>query len=269
VILALLALLSAACGAPAKGTPAPPTVTPLPAATPAPTVTPVPPVPLTIPGLVLYYPFNGDTRDQSPHQSDGQVGGAVLTADRFGVANRAYSFDGVDDDITFDTSRMPLGADARTISAWIKAESFPPAPESFQALGSRATVIGWGEDEPFQLSEMQIVDNRLSFHNYTCDLASQGRVELQQWYHLVIVYTGQKTRLYINGQRDESASCVLRTVNGTGRIGAFCDPTRTSQLFPHGYDLSYFHGVIDDVAVYDHALTEEQVLLLYHEGGWE
>jgi len=254
VILALLVLFSVGCDALSKSTTTP-------------TLTPAPPVALSIPDIVLYYPFNGDANDMSGNHNNGQVNGAVLTTDRFGTSNHAYYFDGVDDSIAFDTSQMPVGVSPRTISAWIKAESFPPAPDNFKALGSRATVIGWGKDDAFQLSEMQIVDNRLTFHNYNRDRVSAGVVELSKWYHLVIVYTEQDMILYINGAKEEFDSGPLNTMNGTGRIGAFCDPTVKSDLFPNGYDLSYFHGVIDDIAVYRRALTHEQIMSLYHEGG--
>ena len=44
-------------------------------------------------GLVAYYPFNGNANDESGHGNNGTVYGATLTADRFGRANSAYSFD--------------------------------------------------------------------------------------------------------------------------------------------------------------------------------
>jgi hypothetical protein len=256
ITLGLLVLFSVGCNALSRSTPTP-------------TSTPAPPVALSIPGIVLYYPFNGDANDMSGNQDDGQVNGAVLATDRFGIPNHAYYFDGVDDSISFDASQMPVGASPRTISAWIKADSFPPAPEYFRALGSRATIIGWGKDNAFQLSEMQIVDNRLTFHNYNQDRVSNGVVELDEWYHLVVVYTEQEIVLYINGIGEESDSGPLDTMTGVGRIGAFCDPTVKSELFPNGYDLSYFHGVIDDIAVYGRALTYEQIASLYHEGSSE
>ncbi len=256
IILALLVLSSAGCNA-------------LSSSTTTPALAPAPPVALSIPDIVLYYPFDGDVTDMSGHHNNGQVNGAVLTSDRFGAPNHAYYFDGVDDSIAFDASTMPVGASPRTISAWIKADGFPPAPENLKALGSRATVIGWGKDDALQLSEMQIVDRRLTYHDYNLDRMSTGVVELGQWYHLVIVYTEQHVTLYVNGAKEEFDSGPLNTMRGRGRIGAFCDPTVKSDLFPDGYDLSYFHGVIDEIAVYGRALTDEQVMSLYHEGGWQ
>lgn len=57
-----------------------------------------PPKP-TIPtdGLVAYYKFDGDATDHSGNENQGELHGAVPAADRFGKADGAYSFDGVDD----------------------------------------------------------------------------------------------------------------------------------------------------------------------------
>jgi hypothetical protein len=239
------------------------------------TLAPATPVALTFPGVVvaLYCPFDGAASDMSGNHTQVNVDGATLTSDRFGVRDRAYYFDGVNDSILFDASAMPVGSFPRTISAWIKADSFPPPPESFPGLGSRATVIGWGRDDSLQLSEMQIVDNHLVFHNYNDDRVSAGRVELSKWYHLVIIYwqagTQGRIGLYINGVGEQFDCGLLDTVKGVGRIGAFSDPTVSSALFPNGYDLSYFHGAIDDVAVFAAVLSDEQIMALYHEGGWE
>lgn len=226
------------------------------------------PVALSIPNVSLYYPFCGDANDASRNQNHGQVHGPTLTQDRFGTPNCAYYFDGIDDDITFDASGMSVGDSPRTLSAWIKAESFPPPPDNFPSLGSRASVVGWGVDEAGQLSEMQITETRLTYHVYNYDAWSNATVELNRWYHLAIVYTGQKIILYINGTLEEYDSVALDTKAGSGRIGAFSDPNVISPLFPNGYDLSYFHGVIDDVCIFSEALTSEQVISLYHEGGW-
>jgi hypothetical protein len=68
-------------------------------------------------GLVAYYPFNGNANDESGNGNNGTVNGATLSADRFGQTGKAYSFDGVDDNITHPTN----GIKARygTITGWV------------------------------------------------------------------------------------------------------------------------------------------------------
>ena len=47
--------------------------------------------------LVAWYPFNGNANDETGNGNNGIVYGAILTADKDGNENSAYSFDGVDD----------------------------------------------------------------------------------------------------------------------------------------------------------------------------
>jgi hypothetical protein len=51
-------------------------------------------------GLIAYYPFNGNASDESGNENDGIVHGAMLTMDRFGNANGAYKFNGINSGIT-------------------------------------------------------------------------------------------------------------------------------------------------------------------------
>ena len=58
-------------------------------------------VPTYVPtsGLVGWWPFNGNANDESINGNNGVVNGPILTTDRFGNSNKAYSFDGVNDNI--------------------------------------------------------------------------------------------------------------------------------------------------------------------------
>ncbi len=53
-------------------------------------------------GLIAYYPFNGNAKDESGNGHDGKVNGAALANDRHGDSNMAYSFDGANDEIIVD-----------------------------------------------------------------------------------------------------------------------------------------------------------------------
>jgi hypothetical protein len=222
---------------------------------------------MEIPGLVLYYPFTGNADDLSGNNNNGEVHGATLTTDRFGNKNHAYYFDGIDDSITFTLINIPTKSQPRTISAWIKVDSFtPPAPQLPQ-IGSRATIIGWGHDNvPLQLSAMEIVNGQLTLHTYNYDVMGEIKIELDAWYHMVIVNSGKKTKLSINGIIEEYDSELLDTADLPGRIGAFPDQTGKGLIFPNGYDMSYFHGTIDDICIFNTALTDDQVQILYTVG---
>ena len=69
-------------------------------------------------GLVGYWPFTGNANDLSGNGYNGTVNGATLTTDRFGVANRAYSFDGNDWIEINNNPNQNVGAGSFTLSCW-------------------------------------------------------------------------------------------------------------------------------------------------------
>lgn len=83
--------------------------------------------------MVLFLPFNGNANDESGSGNNGTVNGASLTQDRFGINNKAYQFDGVNDYISI-ADNPNLFSDELTISWWYKLTETP---------GAAAVVIGW------------------------------------------------------------------------------------------------------------------------------
>ena len=71
-------------------------------------------------GLVGYWPFNGNANDVSGNGNNGTVNGATLTTDRFGNANSAYSFDGVDDFINKNNWSSLNGNQDFSVNFWLK-----------------------------------------------------------------------------------------------------------------------------------------------------
>jgi hypothetical protein len=70
-------------------------------------------------GLVGYWPFCGNANDASGNGNNGTVNGPTLTADRFGAANNAYSFDGVND-VVFINSTTGLSSNSGiSLGSWI------------------------------------------------------------------------------------------------------------------------------------------------------
>lgn len=71
-------------------------------------------------GLVAYYPFNGNTNDASGNGNHGTVAGAVPANDRFGNANSAYGFDGVNDLVSIPNSTSLNISDnhAMSVALW-------------------------------------------------------------------------------------------------------------------------------------------------------
>ena len=79
---------------------------------------------------VAQYSFTSNANDQSANANHAVVNGALLTQDRFGAANKAMSFDGLQSAIT--AKNIPaLNTPNITISFWVKVNQLPGQGEVF------------------------------------------------------------------------------------------------------------------------------------------
>jgi hypothetical protein len=75
------------------------------------------------PELVAYYPFDGDTTDQSGNGYDGTNNGATFVS---GISKQALSFDGVDDFVNASVNINPDVMPQMTMMAWVQLDDDSP-----------------------------------------------------------------------------------------------------------------------------------------------
>ena len=74
--------------------------------------------------ILAYYPFNGNTNDESGNDHHGNIeGGVILTDDKDGNPSSAYYFDGVEGSRILVGNTIALANSSHTISLYVKAES--------------------------------------------------------------------------------------------------------------------------------------------------
>jgi len=213
-------------------------------------------VPAYVPtdGLVGWWPFNGNAIDESINTNDGIVNGATLTSDRNGIANSAFSFDGLDDYISA-TPTLPTGSSPRTVSCWFKtiAGSIPTSQyPNIQAM------TGWGNPFSGAVIFPQFVQapaGKAYFESGSSgnQLFSQNAVNEGIWHQIVTTYDGSRVKMYIDTTLQDSSAVVS--------LGT------TSSFFGIG-NVSWanvpFQGQIDDVGLWDRALTQQEITALYN-----
>jgi fibronectin type 3 domain-containing protein len=197
-------------------------------------------------GLVAAYGFEETSGtgvvDSSSAGNAGIVAGATrTTAGRFG---RALSFDGVDDRVNVNDAASLDLTTGMTLEAWVN----PTA-----AGGAWRTVVI--KEQPAQLAYALYSaesNNRPSAHAYTnADIDARGgaAVPLNTWTHLAVTYDGAMLRLYVNG-----APAAGRAL--TGAMVTSSSPLRIGGNAVWG---EYFKGLIDEVRVYNRALTSGEI----------
>lgn len=210
-------------------------------------------------GLVAFYPFNGNANDESGNGANGSVNGAKLAADRFGNPNKAYSFGG-SDFISSNPKGLPINNSARSFTAFIFYQNTPSYNDwsCILSYGGDYAVPGTINDLFIGLSTADRIYMNHGEYGVTSTPASSYS---GKWIHVAVVYDGinlSNIRIFINGVEQPATSfnnralTQLTTVNGMMTIG------RTNLTYGGNRNF-YFKGLIDDVRVYNRALTKEQV----------
>ena len=214
---------------------------------PAPAPTPAVELPSLREGLLALYTFEGNADDQSINSYDGSVSGAKLADDRFGNASSAYQFDGENDYISFgNIEELSLGGfEPYTFSAWVKVDSVD---------GRIAILSKWngGVSAGWYLA---VTENStiFSYRNVVPWVAeSSSKINRNEFVHLATAYDGQDLDIYINGKL--SVSEPFRS-HPHDRSTPFLIGALHSR---HQVD-GFFKGVIDDIRIYNRALSTEEI----------
>jgi hypothetical protein len=216
--------------------------------------------------LIAYYPFNGNANDESQNQNDGVVNGPTLTFDRFGNSNSAYHFSGFED-IRISTpfgGQNPFGQQI-SVSGWLKTATTKTA----------ATVIAMHTgcyNSTYDDLFIAYINNDNGFHHfqtrayYHQPIIQTDQIYLtnNQWHHFVYIMSGPKVKLYLDGVAVDSTDNAVPKNYIHSASNDLVIGNLTSNSCP--YDL-YFVGDIDDIRIYNRALTENDVQLLYQETG--
>jgi len=187
--------------------------------------------------------------DESDHNNDGSLGtGSSAPTWTTGKFNNALSFDGNDYVNCGTDSSLRFTSEPFTLSAWIYSTS----------TSSGAEIIA-NDDVSNGYGFLTIAGGTLRFTTRgTTDVYtdSSTTIPTNTWAHVVAIYTGSngERKIYINGVEDASESI-------TGSITAADDPLFIGQRADSS---NYFQGKIDEVKVYNYALTAEQIKIDYN-----
>jgi chitodextrinase len=200
--------------------------------------------------LVAYYPFSDNANDVTPFHNNAQVNGAQLAEDRFGKANKAYHFDGTNDEITAGNSPQ-LNSPNTTVSFWINIDELPASGEYYLlSLG------GWQERWKISLPNHGKPVWTTNNSSGISDMDSNSPLPVGEWRHVVMVHDGTNDKVFINGVLANSKA-VAGTMNSTTYdLGIGYNPIDGG---------NYFKGSLDEVQIYNVALTDQEVADLYDE----
>ena len=194
-----------------------------------------------------WWRLNGNANDSSGNGYNGTVSGATLTSGQNGSGSAAYNFSPASSArIILPDAAALAGNPQYTISAWIKTGSAA-------AYG----ILGWGSFGTANSTIALRVSVQPGFQTYwwANDLNTPFAVADNAWHQVVTLYDGSTQQTYVDGVYINARTPTA----GHAAVATNMNIGRTSTA-------EYFAGDIDDVRLYDRALSASEIATLFAAG---
>jgi hypothetical protein len=234
---------------------------------------------VSVANLMAFWKFNGNANDSSGHAHHGllrtgltgssaaaAVDGGVLpvaVADRFGRAGMAYDFNnGANVEIPYSAELNPQNL---TLCLWVKRHT----TNSNNYMISLNRWNGYkfqlqGNNFPF----FTFHDSNNGYHDVD---ANPGSVDQDVWTQVAITYTNGAMKFYVNGVLMKTAAVngTPITVNPPVNMAIGNEMPKSGYNLTDSNDPNYFYGAsfligsLDDVRIYNTALSAAEILSIY------
>ena len=228
------------------------------------------------PSLDAFYPFNGNANDESGNSYHGQLGDnatpstfPTLTTDRFGNADKAFSFDGNNNYIALNKYITYDSISEITVCAWVLSTDST----------SDKYIISFDRSESYRLALNDDVNTYVGWdttdkNGITNDLGTPDSYEDGDWHHICGWYNSSTTvdkKIFIDGEEAASGSNSHSGRNlGTnyrlkhyGFIGWGSEASSFDGNASNTHAGDFMNGKIDDVRIYSRSLSDEEISALY------
>lgn len=227
--------------------------------TPPPICSPAPP------GLVGWWKGEGNAND-SAGMNNGSLSASGATY-ATGEVGQGFRFDGTDGYVQIPDSDALKPANV-TCEAWVWLDpGLPSNNGAEQIVFKKNTWSAWFEGYSLAKTTIDNGDGTYSdcfqfcVSRYGNQVAINSQTIAQRgvWYHVAATYDGNQSKLYVNGVLEASATPGFALDYDTTPI--FIGTTGTWAPY-----LSMFGGIIDEVSIYNRALSSNEIAAIYNAG---
>jgi len=204
-------------------------------------------------GLVGYWKFderNGTIAfESSTNDNHGLIYGATRVEGKY---EKALHLDGVDDYVYIGSSSSLVFSQSVTVACWVKVDSVTGDHQVILAQNYAASNAYTLEFQPDGHTPQFCIHISSGEHRYA---VSNVVTQFGEWNYLVGTYDGSVVRIYLNG--------ILR---GAGELpGSINVEDKPIQIGAHTatWDRNWFKGTIDNLMIFNRALSSEEVVALY------
>ena len=213
-------------------------------------------------GPVSWWAAEGNASDLADSNQGTLENGASFAP---GMLGQSFNFDGVNDHVAVPDATNLDFTTALTVEAWIYpvsiSVSYPTIVGKWDAVAvnHRSYVFHL---EPSRKVIFRVSPNGLELGFGVGTVISNSSVPLNQWTHVAGVYDSSSIKIYINGILDNQVAYIQGIFPGTNdlAIGAVIGGVAPGQ------SIAPFAGRIDEVRLYDCALTQGEVAQVFSTG---
>jgi hypothetical protein len=212
-------------------------------------------------GLVAYYPFEGNANDATPYANHGVIGGdatfETTTHPNGGAQN--IKFDGVQDSVLVPNA-VQLISDFATIAFWIRVDEVNPNDAEAYVLDFGHWSERWKISLPKHTRIVFTTNSKTTqFPSLISDMDSKDGNEMVPgfWWHVIMTHDGVNNRIYVNGE-------MVNEVSAPGLLNSTALPFCMASNPVEGGQ--YFHGALDEIKLYNKAITAEEASKLFNSG---
>lgn len=211
-------------------------------------------------GLVGHWKLDGNALDYSLNNNHGTISGAISAVNRFGTTNRAMSFDGTNDYINLGDPAVLNLTTAGTIMLW--AKSNVEYPSSTTSTNYRGLISKSASGSVTQQSYFIDWHGTNSTRNLRGQIGNSTTVYgpiisnfiFTDWHHIAMAWDNTKVWLYVDSVLVGETPHAIQ-----------------AQILPRDVEIGrafnsshYWHGLIDDLKIYNRALTGAEITHIYN-----
>ena len=213
--------------------------------------------------LLAYYPCDGNVLDLSGNNVNGTLHGPTYTTDRFNKPNKALLFKEYGEYIDVPSD---LWCEKLTLSAWINVNDFGSVNSeiSGREIFFKAPNMSYNQDYNLLVFYDENGNPRAQFYfgqssTQFVPLKSKTILQTNKWYLITATRANGVAKIYINGNLDATATYSFIPANQHFKL---------KLGMSHSSEQS-FNGKLDELKIYERALTAKEVQNLYHEGNYK
>jgi hypothetical protein len=199
--------------------------------------------------LIAWYKLDGDANDSSAYNNDGSVHGDPNWGTA-GKINTAADLNGVSDYIDCGNNVSLDITNAITLAAWVKTDDSNNGEDNPYVMKGNQTY-GLKHRDSNEI-EVFIYDDAWYYARYAVDSSFNGA-----WHHLAGTYDGSQLKFYVDSVLETTADHVGSIATDTYNVNIGRNSQYTDRLY---------EGLIDDVRIYDKALSQTEIDSIYNGG---